>query len=214
MTGDRSDSLSVRQVYDRIGSHFSATRRYPWTDVTDFLDTVDGTVGLDVGCGNGRHTEALADVVDRPIGVDLSRTVLGEATDRAAAQGFDAVFVQGDATALPVADRTIDVGLYIAAIHHLRTRSDRLVSLNALARVLAADGRALVSSWCTAHDRFERETAFDTTIDWTMPDGETVPRYYHIYDHDSFVADIDASDVERLATWVSKGNCYATVGPR
>ncbi len=214
MTGDRSAPPPIRRVYDRIGSHFSATRRYPWTDVTDFLETVDGTVGLDIGCGNGRHTEALAERVGSAVGIDLSRTLLEAATDRADAHGFEAAFLQGDATALPVAPRSIDVGLYIAAIHHLRTRTARLRSLNEVARVLSADGRALVSSWCTAHDRFEREQAFDTTIDWTLPDGETVPRYYYIYDHDTFVADVEASELQALATWISKGNCYATVGPR
>ncbi|MFP4530947.1 MAG: class I SAM-dependent methyltransferase [Halodesulfurarchaeum sp.] len=214
MTADRPDPPPIRRVYDRIGSHFSQTRRYPWTDVTDFLATVEGPVGLDVGCGNGRHTEVLADVVDRPIGIDLSRTLLETATYRARDAGFRAAFVQGTATALPVDSSSVDVGLYIAAIHHLRSRAARIESLDELSRVLSPGGTALLSSWCTTHDRFDRTTGFDTTVDWTLPDGETVARFYHIYDPGEFRADVEASDLEWQAIWVSAGNCYARVGSR
>lgn len=214
MTPGESDPPPIRRVYDRIGTHFSQTRRYPWTDVIEFLDTVEGTVGLDVGCGNGRHTEALAEIVDRPLGMDLSRTLLSEATDRAAEAEFRADFIQGTATSLPIGSSSVDVGLYIAAIHHLRSRSARIESLDELARVLAPGGTALISSWCTTHDRFERTRGFDTTVDWTLPEGETVARFYHIYDPAEFKTDIEASDLEWQAAWVSEGNCYARVGPR
>lgn len=214
MTGNESDGPPIRSVYDRIGAHFSKTRRYPWTDVTDFLETIEGSVGVDIGCGNGRHTESLATQVSRPIGIDLSRTLLEAATDRAAEAGFHASFLQGTATSLPLFNSTVDVGLYIAAIHHLRTRSARIESLDELARVLSSDGIALLSSWCTAHEKFDRATGFDTTIDWTLPDGETVARFYHIYDYEEFLADIEASDLECQESWISEGNCYARLAPR
>ncbi|MEF8771592.1 class I SAM-dependent methyltransferase [Halodesulfurarchaeum sp.] len=212
MTENGPEAPPIQTVYDRIGSHFSETRQYPWTDVTDFLESVVGTIGLDIGCGNGRHTEELARVVETPIGVDLSHTLLTEAITRAAEADFGASFVQGTATKLPVADSTVDVGLYIAAIHHLRSRTARIRSLNELARVLSPDGTALVSSWCTTHDRFDRTNGFDTTIDWTLPDGESVPRFYHIYDPEEFEADVVDSEIECQEAWVSRGNCYAWVG--
>ncbi|MDZ7850662.1 MAG: class I SAM-dependent methyltransferase [Halodesulfurarchaeum sp.] len=214
MTDGEPDPPSIRRVYDRIGAHFSQTRRYPWTDVTDFLETVEGVVGLDVGCGNGRHTGPLAEVVDRPLGIDLSRTLLSEATERAVEGDYRADFVQGTATSLPIGSSTVDVGLYIAAIHHLRSRAARIESLDELARVLSPGGTALLSSWCTTHDRFDRTMGFDTTVDWTLPDGETVARFYHIYDPAEFKTDVEASDLEWHAVWVSAGNCYARVGPR
>ena len=212
MTRENRDAPSVRRVYDRIGEHFSQTRQYPWTDVTDFLDTVSGTVGIDVGCGNGRHTEPLAAIVDTAIGIDLSRTLVATATERAEERGYRASFLQGTATGLPVRDSTVDVGLYIAAIHHLRTPKARFASLNELARVLAPGGTALISSWCTTHEKFARTSGFDTTVDWTLPDGETVARFYHIYDPEEFRGDVEASDLAVEATWTAAGNCYARVG--
>lgn len=203
----------IRDVYDRIATHFADTRAYPWPEVEDFLQGVEGAVGIDVGCGNGRHTETLSDAVDRPLGIDVSRELLTEAVKRRADHGFQAEFLQGEATTLPIQDATVDVGLYVATIHHLRRREERIRSLDELARVLRADGIALLSTWSTAHDRFDRETGFDTTIDWTLPDGETVPRFYHIYDPAEFRADIERSDLRLLEETVSSGNCYATVKP-
>jgi ubiquinone/menaquinone biosynthesis C-methylase UbiE len=200
----------VRAVYDRIADHFAETRAYPWSEVETFLaEAPDGAVGLDLGCGNGRHVAPLAERVDRVVGVDLSRALLSVAADSAGGAGVD--FVQGDASVLPLADGCVDVGVYVATVHHLRPRDARVASLDELTRVLAPGGRALVSAWCTEHDRFDAESAFDTTIDWTLPGGETVPRFYHVYDPEEFRADLDRSDCPVAAVYVSSGNCYAEV---
>jgi ubiquinone/menaquinone biosynthesis C-methylase UbiE len=206
----------VQATYDRIAEHFATTREYPWPEVDSFLSsTVDGTAStaLDLGCGNGRHAELLAAVTDRVVGVDVSRGLLATARDRSRDRGFPVDLLQADAATLPLATDAFDVAVYVATLHHLRPRERRVTSLDELARVLAPTGRALVSAWSTAHDRFDAEEGFDTTVDWTLPGGETVPRYYHIYDPAEFRADLDASDLEPLDVYVSSGNCYAVVGP-
>lgn len=210
---------SLRRTYDRIASHFSATREHPWPEVVSFLERFPGaprdrkTVGLDVGCGNGRHTGPLGERVDLALGVDLSRELLAEARSRAVDRGFagTAAFVHGDAASLPLVDRTVDVGVYVATLHHLSPRERRISSLDELSRVLRGDGVALVSAWSTAHDRFDRESGFDTTIDWTLPGGEIVPRFYHIYDPDEFVADVEDSALRLESFELSSGNCYGVV---
>jgi tRNA (uracil-5-)-methyltransferase TRM9 len=209
-TATPGDAPPVKAVYDRIGSHFAKTRAHPWPEVETFLaDAPPGAVGLAVGCGNGRHARPLADVTDRVVGVDASRALLSVAADETA---DDAVaYVQGDAAALPVADGAVDVGLYVATLHHLRPRAARVRSLDELARVLAPGGRALVSAWSTTHDRFERDEAFDTTVDWTLPGGETVPRFYHVYDPGEFDEDLARSDLGVVDSVVSSGNCFAEV---
>ncbi|QZP37789.1 class I SAM-dependent methyltransferase [Halobaculum magnesiiphilum] len=210
---------SAASTYDRIATHFSKTREHAWPEVESFLDGRSGRVGLDVGCGNGRHCEPLADRVDRVVGVDVSRGLLLEAGARASECGYDSgvSFVRGDAAALPVADSRVDLAVYVAALHHLRPRERRVASLSELARALAPDGRALVSAWSTAHDRFDAdadsEAGFDTTVDWTLPGGETVPRFYHIYAPREFDADLAASDLRVVRSVVSSGNCYAVVAP-
>ena len=214
---------SVRATYEEIGAHFAKTREYPWPEVESFLDGVDrrGTaspaVALDVGCGNGRHTALLAGVADRALGVDPSRTLLATARERADREGWraTATLCQGDAARLPVSDGAVDLALYVATVHHLPDRETRVASLDELARVLAPGGRALVSAWATVHDRFDADpdapTGFDTTVDWTLPGGEVVPRFYHIYAPAEFEADLDASGLAVAETFVASGNCYARV---
>jgi ubiquinone/menaquinone biosynthesis C-methylase UbiE len=208
--------MDLQSTYDRIAAHFSKTREHPWPEVESFLEGRSGRVALDVGCGNGRHTELLADRAETAVGVDVSRGLLDEASARARDRGFaDATaFVHGDAAALPVRDDAVDLAVYVAALHHLSPRDARIESLTELARVLAPNGVALVSAWSTAHDRFDREEGFDTTVDWTLPGGETVPRYYHIYSPSEFASDLEKSALEPRHVTVSSGNCYAEVTPR
>ncbi|MDB9278305.1 class I SAM-dependent methyltransferase [Halorubrum ezzemoulense] len=212
---DSQPTGDPQSTYDRIATHFSKTRQYAWPEVVSFLEGRSGGLALDVGCGNGRHTEALASRTETAVGLDLSRGLLAEATARARDRGFaDATaFVHGDATALPVRDGAVDLAVYVATLHHLSPRSARVESLNELARVLAPGGVALVSAWSTAHDRFDRDEGFDTTVDWTLPGGETVPRYYHIYSPAEFETDLGESALETRRTELSSGNCYAEVEP-
>jgi len=221
---------AVHRTYDRIAEHFSQTREYAWPEVEDFLTDRSASLAVDVGCGNGRHTEILAAHANRTVGVDASRGLLAEARDRAAERGFDASLVAGDAARLPLRDDVADLAVYVATIHHLRTRADRVASLDELARVLAPGGAGLVSAWSTEHDRFESDAqrssssragaggesatiGFDTTVDWTLPGGDTVPRFYHIYHPEEFRADLQTSALAVEDSFVSSGNCYAVVHP-
>lgn len=209
--GTSPGNRSVVDTYDEIAPHFSAKREHPWPEVEDFLADASGDTALDVGCGNGRHTELLASIADRTVGLDASRRLLSEARTRQAEHDFDASLVQGDASRLPIRTNAVDLATYIATMHHFPTREARIESLDELARVLSPEGRALVSVWSTEHDRFEETEGFDTTVTFTLPDGTEVPRYYHIYDPAEFGADLDASAAEVEREWVSRGNCYAII---
>ena len=214
-TTDPREATDPQATYDRIAAHFSKTREYAWPEVESFLDGRTASRALDVGCGNGRHTELLAERVPSVVGVDLSRELLAAAATRARERGVaDRIdLVHGDAASLPIADDAVGLAVYVATLHHLSPRAARVRSLDELARVLEPGGTALVSAWSTAHDRFDREEGFDTTVDWTLPGGETVPRYYHIYSPAEFDADLAASDLDPVDVDVSSGNCYAVVTP-
>ncbi|NGM69943.1 class I SAM-dependent methyltransferase [Natronolimnobius sp. AArcel1] len=208
---------SVRETYDRIATHFASTREYAWPEVDTFVEewqaqTADAaSVGLDLGCGNCRHAELLAPHCETVVGLDISRGLLETGRERSTEREFPVALCQGDAAALPLASNTVDVAIYVATLHHLPTQTARRASLDELARVLAPEGQALVSAWSTAHDRFDADEGFDTTVEWTLPGGEPVDRFYHIYAPEEFEADLEASDLEILEWELSSGNCYATV---
>ncbi|MDS0221120.1 class I SAM-dependent methyltransferase [Haloarcula sp. S1AR25-5A] len=206
---------AVRRTYEDIGDHFSKTREYAWPEVESFVDESGGVeTALDIGCGNGRHAELLAGVADTVVGLDASRALLQAATDRV---GDSVALLQGDATRLPLVAGSVDLAVYVATLHHLPSQSARRASLDELARVLTPDGRALVSAWSTAHDRFDASPdaheGFDTTVDWTLPGGETVPRFYHIYAPAEFERDVAESDLRLVSLELSSGNCYGVVEP-
>lgn len=201
----------VRDTYDDIASHFAKTRPDPWPPIEQFLADRRGTIGLDIGTGNGRHAEVLAPCVQRVLALDISREALRTAITRANTKNFTIEPVLADAASLPIHPGTIDLAVYIATLHHLPTSTLRRTSLNELARVLTPDGTALVSAWSTRHESFERTNSFDTTIDWTLPDGTRVGRYYHIYDPAEFSADLAASDLQIQETFIERGNCYGIV---
>lgn len=201
----------VREAFDRIASHFAATRPEPWEEVAEFLAGRSGRVGLDVGTGNARHAELLARCAEVVVGVDVSLGSLGTARVRAAERGFAVGLVQGDAAGLPVRSGVVDLAVYVATLHHLPSRALRLGSLDELARVLRPGGMGIVSAWSTTHEAFDRTVGFDTMVDWTLPDGTVVPRYYHIYDPVEFEADVRESRLGVERVFVAKGNCYAVV---
>ena len=210
--GDPSRDTAVRSTYERIGRHFAETRPYPWEEVERFLHDRAGGIGLDIGVGNGRHAEVLAAKVDRVIGVDLSRALLEAARSRSGDHGFELDLCQATAATLPFRSHTVDLAVYIATLHHLAPRQRRIESLNELARVLTADGLALVSVWSVSHERFQQERGFDTSVDWTLPDGTVVERFYHIYDLEEFRADLERANLRPFESFQSRGNCFAVVG--
>lgn len=206
-----SDFAEVRATYDVIAADFARTRQQPWPAVTSFLEAREGAVGLDLGCGNGRHLPVLAETVRFGLGIDLSRALL-----RIASREFnhtDAMLVEGSVDRLPFRADSIDLAIYVATLHHLPSKDRRVASLNELARVLAPGAPALISVWSVTHDRFEYETATETTVAWTLPNGQTVPRYYQLYDEPTFEAELATSDLSIRRSWLEAGNHYAVVEP-
>src|SRR5688500_4702347 len=72
------------------------------------VDPRPGLTLLDVGCGPGGFHPRLAQHGMRIVGVDASPGMAREARQRADQQPLDALIVQADAQALPVADRSCD----------------------------------------------------------------------------------------------------------
>ena len=74
-----------------------------------------------------------------------------------------------------------------------------------------AGASALLPRRLRAERRADAESGFDTTVDWTLPGGETVPRFYHIYAPAEFRRELDGSGLEIVDFEISSGNCYVVV---
>ncbi|XXG97059.1 D-xylose 1-dehydrogenase (NADP(+)) [Hypoxylon texense] len=165
VTADAAESYEqrhVHSVYESIASHFSSTRYKPWPFVASFLASLTpGSVGLDVGCGNGKYLGVNPDVF--VLASDRSANLARLARDLKVAQlkggggggggaggrgGADVAGV-ADGLALPFGGpRRVDFAICIAVVHHLSTRERRVEGVRALLDCVApGTGRVLVYVW-------------------------------------------------------------------
>lgn len=94
-------------------------------------------VVLDVGCGDGTHLRALADCIDRGLGIDLSPRMIRAA--RRQTQQSALRFRVGDAERLAsVPDASVDTVLGVGVLEHLLHPAR---ALQQIARVLKPSGR-------------------------------------------------------------------------
>lgn len=107
---------------------------------------------LDVGCGTGTALAEYAEVGCRVIGADPSPAMITQARARLGAEA-DLRLIEGPR--LPVDDASVDLVLVSLVLHSV-PRAEAVGILREAARVLVADGRALVTDFGTSGLRFPR----------------------------------------------------------
>jgi 2-polyprenyl-3-methyl-5-hydroxy-6-metoxy-1,4-benzoquinol methylase len=111
----------------------------PWLAVSE------GMRVLDVGCGVGRWSRLLAARGARVVGIDLSPTMIAQASHRAAAEGIAdrCRFVVSDLARLDLGER-FDLVLGVTVLQHILDPGAFRAALSAMARHLAPGGRMVL----------------------------------------------------------------------
>jgi ubiquinone/menaquinone biosynthesis C-methylase UbiE len=99
---------------------------------------------LDLGCGTGNAALLAAEQGARVKGVDPAPRLLEVARTRAANLGFEIDFLAGDAASLPVENASIDV---VVSVFGVIFAPDAPAAAEETARVLASDGRIVLTAW-------------------------------------------------------------------
>lgn len=99
---------------------------------------------LDVACGTGNLALPLARGGAVVTGVDIAPNLLVQARERAAAEGLNIQFDEGDAEQLPYPDRTFDVA--VSMFGAMFAPRPQCVA-SELARVLRPGGRLAMANW-------------------------------------------------------------------
>lgn len=130
--------------YDRIAALYATSLSYPHTQEYNaylddaLLDVIDdavlGTVA-EICCGRGEAFQLLGGRIKRGVGVDISPAMLRAA--QAENAGLPFVFIQGDATTLPLADAAFDSVFMLGGIHHVGNRAGLFAEI---ARILKPGG--------------------------------------------------------------------------
>ncbi|KAI1388763.1 S-adenosyl-L-methionine-dependent methyltransferase [Hypoxylon trugodes] len=181
-TAENYEQQHVHSVYESIASHFSSTRYKPWPLVTSFLASIPpGSVGLDVGCGNGKYLGVNPDLFI--LGSDRSANLAQLARELKVASGAtqsdrssaDVVGV-ADGLDLPFGGggKRVDFAICIAVIHHFSTRDRRIEGVRALLDcVQPRTGKVLVYAWAleqgTSRRGWDEGTADqDQLVPWVL----------------------------------------------
>jgi ubiquinone/menaquinone biosynthesis C-methylase UbiE len=112
-----------RVSFGRVAANYSRSKFHTSSDrlqeVVDLVRPLKGDLVLDVATGTGNTAFALAPLVRRVVGLDLTREMLDVARRITAERGIrNADWVIGDACVLPFADETFDAYVVRAAPHH------------------------------------------------------------------------------------------------
>ncbi|GAB0136548.1 hypothetical protein EsDP_00004847 [Epichloe bromicola] len=230
------EDTHVHAVYEAIAPHFSATRHKPWPLVAQFLLSLPpGSVGLDMGCGNGKYLSVNPNLhtlaSDRsPSLVGLARSGAGAGAgttkDREPATATATALLVADSLALPFRPACADFVICIAVVHHFSTRQRRRDAIAAmLACLVPRAGRALVYVWALeqagSRRGWDERCRQDTLVPWVMkkkgkgkgkgsqvPD-ETYQRYYHLYREGELEEDAREAGGEVCESGYERDNWWA-----
>lgn len=219
---ERYEDENVHQVYQKIAPHFSATRFKPWPLVEKFLHSqAAGSIGLDVGCGNGKY-------------LTVNRNVFIVASDRStnlieiASQHQPHSSIIADNLSLPHPARSFDFAISIAVVHHLSTPERRVEAIKSVLATLrpptgnANGGKALFYVWALeqkdSRRGWDQDDHQDRMVPWIMkPEGQkcggqgatTIHRYYHLYRKGELEHDIGLAGGNVVESGYEKDNWWA-----
>ena len=109
---------------------------------------VEDKVILDLGCGTGRNANYLADMGNKVIGIEISRTALSLAKARALAMGVSVDYRLGDiGEKYDIEGESVDVVLDITSSNSLNEKG-RVIYWDEVARVMKKGGYFFVRALC------------------------------------------------------------------
>jgi SAM-dependent methyltransferase len=146
---------SIRQEFthqtDSFAGNAVATMPETLDALLELVPKDEGARWLEVACGPGSISRALAPRVGSILGVDLTPAMVEKATEEAATEGVaNAEFSLGDATALDMADASFDGAVTRFSLHHIP--APRRV-VQEMARVVRPGGWVIVADFIADPDR-------------------------------------------------------------
>ncbi|RCI16512.1 hypothetical protein L249_2416 [Ophiocordyceps polyrhachis-furcata BCC 54312] len=202
------EDIHVHEVYEAIAEHFSSTRHKPWPRVARFLQGQrPGSVGVDIGCGNGKYQPVNETVV--LLGCDACASLV-----RLARLERGAEVVTADGLALPYRTCRADFAICIAVVHHFSTRERRRAAIGEVLSCLRAgdeSSRALLYVWALEQSSSRRGWDVGSDPDALVPwvaRGTTYQRYYHLYAQGELDQDVVAAGGEVVESGYERDNWW------
>ena len=143
------DLETVTQVQQQIWSQgdfakIGVSAQIVTEELCEAVDVLPGQRVLDVACGAGNGAIAAARRNAEAVGLDYVPALLERARERAAAEGYDIEFVEGDAQALPFEDGSFDVAV---STFGAMFAPDQEKTAAELMRVCRSGGKIGMANW-------------------------------------------------------------------
>lgn len=132
----------------------------PQQDTLDFIKyirkehtvAIENTTVLDLGCGTGRNSNYFAELGAKVTGIEISKTALQLAKDRAHEKNLIVTYIhQSMGNAFPMADASCDIVIDVTSSNSL-TEAERAIYLAETNRVLKPGGYFFVKALCKDGD--------------------------------------------------------------
>jgi len=149
---NKTESVKVSS-FETFSEDFSKTRQRPWKEFDLFIPYINhATSILDVGCGNGR----LYDFIKKTgykgayTGIDISENLISICKKTYP----EAHFQVGNMTDIPLENKTYDLVIASASLHHLQTKKERSKAISEIQRVQEENGNFIGIVWNLHQKRF------------------------------------------------------------
>lgn len=143
--GDADDMVKARREFLAAG-HYQPLR----DAVIEVLTSLQATRLLDIGCGEGYYTHAMAEIVEDVVGMDIAKPAI----QLAARCNKKPLWLVGSSAHLPLATHSVDV---VTSFFSPLPAAE-------MARVLIPGGHLLVVTPAEEHLRTVREALFEVLI--------------------------------------------------
>lgn len=170
------ETENVKNVYEKIASHFDKTRFKVWPSVEKFIDKIPkDSLVVDIGCGNGKNMYR-KDLYY--IGTDFCQNFASICRNN----GKNVLMA--NSKILPIKNNVVDNIICIAMLHHIYFENDRIQCVNEMYRILKIGGKLLITVWAQGNKPTQ-----DNMISWKIQkkhkisedEPEIYQRYYHLF---------------------------------
>lgn len=173
------EKKNVIDAYSSIADSFDVTRVNIWPCVKLILDGLDKSLSIcDVGCANGKTISYLLKNNFISVkGCDICPEFVKICKDKS----YDVV--EGNILCLPYEDKSFDVIVCTAVIHHLDNDEKRTKAIDELVRITKPNGKIILSV-ASFEKQFYKEKydVQDAMIPWKNSSGShIVDRYYRLF---------------------------------
>lgn len=201
--------IKSEKTWNTIAKSFDITRKKPWEKCINFINNLSNEYVLaDIACGNGRHLIPAAKHCKHVIGLDISGELLNIVQKKLNNEKIrNVTLLHSDIVNTPIDTESVDAVMYIAALHNIQGRINRINSLKEIKRILKNDRVALISVWSRWQDKYRmhflkkwffqigNDEFGDIDIYWKQH-GLNIPRFYHLYSKKEFQKDLNDTNLK------------------